>query len=63
MYRVDSAPATPAITLLVAQIKDDKRLRMYPNEKAETKKQVKAKYVVEALSQGLRVRPLCDAMC
>jgi hypothetical protein len=34
---------------------EDMKLRAYPNEKAETKKTVKAKYVVEALTQGLRV--------
>lgn len=45
----------PELNPFYHEIKDDKRLRMYPNEKAETKKQVKAKYVVEALSQGLRV--------
>jgi hypothetical protein len=34
---------------------DDQRIRAYPNEKHETKKDVRAHYVVEALSQGLRV--------
>jgi hypothetical protein len=40
---------------LIGEIHDDMKLRAYPNEKAETKKDVKAKYVVEALTQGLRV--------